>query len=124
MVLTIYGRERVTKEGKHFPVYSTRLTDAHTGEELVVSVKFTRACNPPDLQFCPMNISVEKNCISYGETHYTKKDASGSIVYDERTGEAITGISRTVWVKQWAVAKKKFVDTSMDRFVVEDDEDF
>lgn len=101
MRLTIFAKKRTTKEGKPFSTYLTTLTKK-SGESIVTQVKFSTECVQINPLNCPLNIEVEKKDCNYSEKKIT-------------AGEE-TKISRTLWVKNYSVAKIPFEDTSMDEF--------
>ena len=123
MRITIFGRERQTKEGKKFPTFTSRLIDNTTGEEILVTVKFPSTVAPPSLDSCPCNICIPEGGASYQEKILDKVDKDGFPIFDEVTGEKETIISRTVWVRKWKFSATPYVDTSMSRFAT-DEEDF
>lgn len=123
MIISIFGKTRTTADGRTFPAYTTRLEDRDSGELITCSVKFTAgAGDGPAVKDCPMNIRVTRDALSYSEKEYTKKDRAGNDILDEFTGLPATGISRTLWVRDWTVAKKAYEDHSADRFTFEADE--
>lgn len=101
MLLTIFAKKRNTKEGKPFSTFLTTLTKK-TGESIVTQVKFSTECVQINPANCPMNIEVDKK-----DCNYSEKEINA--------GEE-TKISRTLWVKNYAVAEIPFEDRSMDMF--------
>lgn len=100
MKLTIFGKTRLTSEGKPFVTYLTRL--ARRDKTLVtVQVKFRIGCQPP--QSTPIIILVDRRECSMSE----------KVVHTE-DGQELTG--RTLWVSAWEPSGEVYVDHSMDDY--------
>ncbi len=100
MKLTVFGKNRVTSEGKPFVTYLTRLTRKDQ-TEVTVQVKFRQDCVPPrDL---PAIIMVDRRECSMSEKTIPMED-----------GEV--KVSRTLWVYAWEPSGEVYVDHSMDDY--------
>ena len=106
MELTIFAKKRVSKEGKDFTTYFTKLTKVD-GEEITTTVKFREECGAPKREQCPMNIVADKTDCNFVEKGVTYKDSEGN---DKEA------IERVLWISKWTEGEK-YVDTSMDAFV-------
>ena len=102
MELSIFAKNRKTREGRSFVVYLSTLTKKD-GTQVPCSVKFTQECQPPKPELCPMNIIVDKEHANVSKRRYL----------NESTGEVLD--SYTLWVNQYA-AGGEYVDHSMDEF--------
>lgn len=100
MLLTIFAKKRTTAQGKPFYTFLTQLT-RKTGETETAQVKFPQNL-APSVEDCPLNIEIDK----------TKANLSTKKVNTDR-GEVI---SRTLWVKDYAVADIPFEDKSLDDY--------
>lgn len=103
MNVTIYAKNRTTKEGKPFYNYLTRMMQKSTGEIVTVQVKFREDCGSPKADQCPMIIEVPKGKANMSTREF--KDEFGD-----------TKIARTMWVSEWTKSKTEFVDNSMDDY--------
>ena len=99
----IFAKKRVTKEGKTFYVYLTRL-EKKNGEIISANVKFADTANTPQPEDCPMNIILERGDCNMSARKYTRPD----------TGEIV--VTNTLWVKRWKKSENAFEDHSMDEF--------
>lgn len=102
MEISIFAKQRKTKEGRSFTVYLSTLTKKD-GSTVPCSVKFNQSCNPPKPESCPMNIILDKEHCNVSKRRYL----------DESTGEIL--YAYTLWVSQYA-AGGEYVDHSMDEF--------
>lgn len=102
MVITIYAKRRVTRDGsKSFYSYLTTLT-RKDGTPLTCSVRFSGE-KEPDPAECPMNIDIDKGDCNLASEKYT----------DVKTGEERS--SYRLWVKKWKPGPE-YRDTSLDDF--------
>lgn len=100
MKLTIFGKTRLTSEGKPFVTYLTRL--AKKDKTLVtVQVKFRQGCQAP--QATPSIILVDRKDCSMAER----------VVHTE-DGQDLLG--RTLWISAWQPSGEVYVDHSMDDY--------
>lgn len=102
MEISIFAKERRTREGRSFHTYFTTLTKKD-GSQLVAAVKFRRECGEPDPAACPQNIIVDKEHCNLSRKNFL----------NESTGELVQ--TNTLWVSQWA-GGSEYVDHSMDDF--------
>lgn len=109
MKLLIFGKKRTSKEGRDFVTYLTKLTKKD-GEEITASVKFTEEAGAPKLDECPCYIDVEKSAANLS----TKTRE----VVDEESGEIHHINNQTLWIKKWEMNPEKYVDTSLDDFIM------
>lgn len=100
--LTVFAKERQTKDGKTFYGYLAKITNKE-GEEITVAVKFRQPCPMPNPKTCPMNIVLEKEDCNLDIRKYVRED----------TGEEV--LSRTLWVTEWEEGTP-YVDTSLDDY--------
>lgn len=98
LTIDVFKKERMTKEGRKFNAYLTKIKNKATGETVNAGVKFEDKVDPP--KDCPIRIDVTEGSVS------TKK------YEDTKTGES--KLSYTVWVKSWEKSTDEFVDNSMD----------
>lgn len=101
MELTVFAKKRTTTEGKHFYTYLTQLTRKEDGEHVSAQVKFPEGV-APKVDDCPINIIVDKDKANLATKNI--KTENGEIV------------SRTLWVKDYTVNAKPFVDNSLDDY--------
>lgn len=102
MQISIFAKNRTTKEGKNFVSYLSRLKKKD-GTEVPVTVKFREAdCKPVPQADCPCMIDVDKSCSSLS-----------SQKFENEKGEP--GIGYTLWVGGWEYAGE-FEDHSLDDF--------
>lgn len=102
MEISIFAKNRKTREGRSFTVYLSSLTKKD-GTQVPCSVKFNATCQPPKPESCPLNIIVDKEHCNVSKRRYL----------NESTGEIME--SYTLWVNQYA-AGGEYVDHSMDEF--------
>lgn len=102
MEISIFAKQRKTKEGRSFTVYLSTLTKKD-GSTVPCSVKFNQSCTPPKPESCPMNVIIDKEHCNVSKRRYL----------DESTGEIL--YAYTLWVSQYA-AGGEYVDHSMDEF--------
>ena len=102
MEISIFAKQRKTKEGRSFTVYLSSLKKK-TGEQVPCSVKFNQSCTAPDPAKCPMNIEFEKAAGNISKREYTRED----------TGEIM--VAHTLWIKAWKEGEP-YVDTSLDDY--------
>ena len=102
MELTIFAKNRTSKDGKPFTAYVTKLT-RKDGTTLSCSVKFREECGAPKKERCPINIIIEQ------------KDANlADHTYIDNAGELKTGY--TLWVAAWKEGAV-YEDHSLDDFI-------
>lgn len=102
MEIAVFAKKRITKEGKNFYSYLSRLVKKN-GEELPVTVKFREeTCKPVPPADCPCNIIVNKEMSSLSKQKYETED--GNVAY-----------SHTLWVGDWTMGGE-YVDHSLDEF--------
>ena len=102
MEISIFAKNRKTKDGRSFTVYLSTLTKKD-GTTFPCSVIFNQSCTRPKPESCPMNIIVDKEHCNVSKRRYL----------DESTGEILHAY--TLWVSQFA-AGGEYVDHSMDEF--------
>lgn len=102
MEISIFAKQRNTREGRQFYTFFSRLVKKD-GSELPVSVKFRKECGEPDAKRCPLNIIVDKEHCNLSHKN----------ILNESTGELYR--SSTLWISQWAEGTE-YVDHSMDDF--------
>lgn len=100
MRITVFERTVKAQNGSTFPVYSTKLVNRVTGEEIYPRVRFQKVAGIPDA--FPCIIDVEK-----GDANLAKRtwEAKGK-----------SGINYTLWVKAWKDSGEEYVDHSLDAF--------
>lgn len=102
MEISIFAKERRSREGRAFHTFFATLTKKD-GTEVPVSVKFRKECGEPDAAKCPQNIIVDKEHCNLSRKRFL----------NESTGELVE--TNTLWVSQWA-GGSEYVDHSMDDF--------
>lgn len=102
MNVTIFAKNRKTKEGKSFIAYIGRLRKKD-GTETSCSVKFKEDCGAPNKSDCPMIIGVEKSNANMSTQTYI----------DEASGTEKQ--SFTLWVDAWSIVGE-YVDNSLDEY--------
>lgn len=102
MNISVFAKNRETKDGKKFTSYISKLLKKD-GSELTVSVKFREECGAPEKAKCPCVISVDKN----------KANLSKRETVDTSTGEIVTFF--TLWVNNWKYVGE-YIDHSLDDF--------
>lgn len=104
MQITIFAKNRTSKDGKKFQTYFGKLTKKD-GEEITTQVKFKEECGTPKV--FPCNIVVDKTDCNFVEK---------GVKYTDKEGNEKDAIDRTLWVSAWAEGEE-YVDHSMDSFV-------
>lgn len=104
MEITVFASKRTTKEGKPYSIYTSRLVNKRTGEQMSVRVKFRDGVQMIRPENCPCNIVLRKGDSSLSPKKYT----------DSKTGE--DRISYTLWLQHWENGST-YVDHSMDDFM-------
>lgn len=100
MKLTLFGKTRLTSEGKPFLTYLTRM--AKKDKSIVtVQVKFRKECAPP--RELPAIIMVNRTDVSMEE----------KVLHMEEGGDML---SRTLWISAWAPSEEVYVDHSLDDY--------
>lgn len=107
MKLTIFARNRQTKDGKKFTSYVSKMVKKN-GEEITATVKFREDCGAPKADQCPCYILVNKD-----DANLNTKDVT---ITDENTGDEKVVTQRTLWVKDWKMSDDVYVDHSLDDF--------
>lgn len=109
MEITVFAKQRKTKEGKIFYSFLSTLTKKD-GTQLICTVKFREDAKPKPEQ-CPMNILVLKENANLNTRKFTRE------VTDPATGEISTeeGVSHTLWISSW-LPGGQYVDHSLDDF--------
>lgn len=102
MELTVFAKNRTTKEGKAFQTYFSKLTKKD-GTESVVELKFRDDCGAP--KNFPCNIIVEKQGCNLAEKPVTY----------EKDGEERDAIQRRLWISAWKDGAP-YVDHSLDDY--------
>jgi len=102
MTITIFAKQKTSREGKAFYIFLSTLTNKQTGETMPVRVKFREAAGTPDPHMCPRVITFEKKNANMVREHYVNDD-----------GEARQ--TATLWVSAWSDAGE-YVDHSLDEF--------
>lgn len=108
MKILVFAKNRLTKEGKAFNTYITKLTKID-GSEVTVALKFREECGQPKASDCPCYIDVNKKDANFNTKQVDIKDESGNVI-----GEATQNV---LWIQKWAMNPEKYVDHSMDDFV-------
>ena len=103
MELTIFAKQRTSKDGRPFTTYLTTLTKKD-GSTQTVAVKFREECGAPKADHCPMNIVTDKGACNLAAKGY---------VNDQ--GDA--GTSFTLWVSKGEEGEP-YRDTSLDEYDV------
>ena len=101
MEITIFAKNKRTKEGKPFVTYLSTLRKK-TGAMQTVAVRFRETCLAPRPEDCPKNIVIEKSDANLSEKHYTGVG-----------GETCTAF--TLWVSKYSDGSD-YVDTSLDDY--------
>lgn len=101
MLLTVFAKKRTTTEGKRFYTYLTQLTRKEDGERISVQVNFPEGL-APKADDCPINIIVDKD--------------KANLAIKNLNTEKGEIISRTLWVKDYKICEKRFIDTSLDEY--------
>lgn len=102
MELTIFAKNRTSKDGKPFTAYVTKLT-RKDGTTLSTSVKFREDAGSPKKELCPMNIIVERNDANLSPHSFM-----------DENGELKTGY--TLWIAKWKQGAA-YEDHSLDDFI-------
>ncbi len=103
MELTVFAKKRITREGKTFYNYLSKVKKA--GEEITVQLKFKKAYDQPKAEECPLNILVDKK-----DANFTSKTIH---VKDDETGEEKEYSKNVIWISDWKLGSE-YVDHSMD----------
>lgn len=102
MKLTIFSKQKTSKEtGKNYYIFLSTLT-RKDGTEVTVRVHFRNECGNPDPHTCPRVIEVDKKNANIAIEKYT-------------TTEGEQRESKHLWVTAWKDCGE-FVDTSLDDF--------
>lgn len=104
MIITVFAKKRMNKEGKPFYSYIARLP-RKDGTEQTVQVKFRDSCGNPKPDDCPCCISVERKEMNLVTDDFVRED----------TGEVCK--SYKLWVSNY-VPGPMYVDHSLDEFDV------
>lgn len=102
MELTVFAKNRTTKEGKPFQTYFSKLTKKD-GTEMTTELKFRDECGAP--KKFPCNIIVEKQDCNLAEKPVTY----------EKDGVETDAIQRRLWISAWTEGSE-YVDHSLDDF--------
>lgn len=105
MELTIFAKNKTTKEGKPFLTYFTRLHKSD-GTEVSCEVKFREECGTPKGAF-PLNIVVDKK-----NANFVTKD----VTYLDSEGVEQSAVQNRLWITSWE-AGSEYIDHSLDDFV-------
>ncbi len=98
----------MTKEGKNFTVYLSKLTNSISGEEVPVTVKFRGKQGGPDSEECPLYINFNREDANLAKKHYRVED-----------GTVMT--KQILWITEWSKADEVWRDTSLDGFIGDDE---
>lgn len=101
MKMTVFSKERRSKEGKPFTSYCTQLVNKSTGERTYFTVRF-KAGTPIPARF-PIVLECPRDGLSAKHTTSTLDDG--------RTVE-----NHTVWISTWVDTGEEYVDHSMDDY--------
>lgn len=104
MQVTVFAKQKSTKEGKTFYTYFATLKKKD-GSELVTELKFKELAGSPKGEQCPMNIVFDKTDANFTERPVTY----------EKDGEEKDAITRKLWIRKWEEGEP-YVDHSMDDF--------
>lgn len=104
MLLNVFAKKRMGKDGKVFYNFLSTLTKKN-GEQETVQLKFREDAGIPNASKCPMTIEVEKS-----KANLTKK-----MVTVEKNGEEKEIEQRTLWISEYEY-KGDYVDTSLDEY--------
>ena len=108
MLLTVFAKKKLTKEGKPFDTYFSKLKKKD-GSEIVVELKFRDDCGTP--KTFPVNIEVDKKNANFSEKKINVK------VKDDAGNEEEKEVDqRRVWISEWNYSEIEYVDHSMDEF--------
>lgn len=103
MKITVFCSQKHTKEGKGFLVYSTKLVNVKSGEEVYANVKFVGDPNPIKKEDCPCILTFDKKDGNMSKRRFTTKDG--------KEGENLI-----LWLKNFTVSDEQYVDHSLDDF--------
>ena len=104
MNLTLFARNRETKDGKKYVEFSTHI-QRRDGTEQFAIVKFNQGTAMPKKEDCPLNVVVEKEDASLSKKAWVSEDGTKK------------GVNYTLWVSNWKVdVANPFRDTSLDEF--------
>lgn len=100
MRLEVFGKTRLTKDGKPFTTYLSRITNMKTGEIIPVQVKFRTAVELP--KDFPFVANIEKK-----NANLVKEN------WEDENGE--TGVKHILWIS--AVSSyEDYIDHTLDDF--------
>ena len=102
MELTVFAKNRTTKEGKPFQTYFSKLTKKD-GTEITTELKFRDECGAP--KKFPCNIIVEKQDCNFAEKEVTY----------EKDDVMEVALQRRLWISNWTEGSE-YVDHSLDEF--------
>ena len=97
LTLTIFSKQRTSKDGKKFMTYFTKMPN----EDTSIKVKFRQVCGAPE---CPANIDLRQKGCNMSTEPYT----------DSVTGESKE--SRVLWISEWEMSPNEYHDSSMDDY--------
>lgn len=104
MNLTIFAKNKETKDGKKFVEYSTHI-QRRDGTEQFAIVKFTRGTSVPRQEDCPLNVIINKEDASLAKKAWVSADGEKH------------GMNYTLWVDEWTPdTENPFRDTSLDEY--------
>lgn len=102
MELTVFAKNRTTKEGKPFQTYFSKLTKKD-GTEITTELKFRDECGAP--KKFPCNIIVEKQDCNLAEKEVTY----------EKDDVMEVALQRRLWISNWREGSE-YVDHSLDDY--------
>lgn len=110
MKINVFGKQLMSRDGRSFTTYFTRLTKVSTGEKVSFNVKFRQDCGAPDYKQLPCVIDIPKE----------KSNMVESFIYDEAGIPVVDDngepkLSRTLWVTEWAMVGP-YIDHSLDDY--------
>lgn len=102
MKITLFKKERTTKEGRKFNLFVGNLKKKD-GTEQYVTVKTSGQAIPFNADKCPYIIEMNKEDCNMQTKQWT--DKNGEVRED-----------KTLWVKAYKESTEKYVDHSLDEF--------
>lgn len=106
MEITIFAKQRQTKDGKTFYQFLTTLAKKDgTTETMRVAFRQVDGNSTPKAESCPRNIKFPRESANVATTSYT----------DTATGELKQ--RKTLWITQWEPGSE-YVDHSLDDYDV------